>query len=79
MQVVFRINFNRFSVLFRFLLYDCDLYTRNYFKDVLKIVQPNPIQVLDPKASEATVYKKVILPTEDFKNIHTWAFRILLL
>ncbi|XP_025415429.1 EF-hand domain-containing protein 1-like [Sipha flava] len=35
----------------RFLLYDCDAFTRRHYKDILKINQPDPIQVVEPKVS----------------------------
>lgn len=56
-----KFNFN--NSLFRFLLYDCDPFTRSYFKDILQINQPDPIEVLKPKDNSycPTVYKNVII------------------
>lgn len=50
------------SIFFRFLLYDCDKFTRNYFKEMLCIVQPDPIELFKTKDDHSTVDKKVIRP-----------------
>ncbi|KAF0755012.1 EF-hand domain-containing protein 1-like [Aphis craccivora] len=46
----------------RFLLYDCDPFTRDYFKDILQIIQPDSIQMFKPKDNFPTVSKLVIPP-----------------
>lgn len=45
---------------FRFFLYDCDAFTRDYFKQILHIDQPDPIRVLEPKDDFPVARKKVI-------------------
>lgn len=45
---------------FRFLLYDCDPFTRNYFKEIFHIVQPDSVKIFEPKDDYQTVYKKVM-------------------
>lgn len=34
--------------IFSFVLYDCDLFTRNYFKENFQIVQGDPIKIEKP-------------------------------
>lgn len=50
-----------FHKLFRFFLYDCDLYTRNFFIEDLGITQPDPIDVSNLNEKPQTVFTKVIL------------------
>lgn len=51
-------NFDFYSLL-RFMLYDCDPFTRDYYKDMLKIVQPEPIQTINLKKDDLTVARLV--------------------
>lgn len=46
--------------IFRFLLYDCDPFTRNYFKEIFHIVQPDSIKIFESKDDYPAVYKKVM-------------------
>ncbi|XP_026819347.1 EF-hand domain-containing protein 1-like [Rhopalosiphum maidis] len=46
----------------RFMLYDCDPFTRDYYKDILKIVQPEPIQIIDLKNNDLTVTRLQAIP-----------------
>lgn len=54
------LNLNIYSI-FRFLLYDCDPFTRDYYKDILQIIQPDSIEVFNPKDNFPTVSKLVII------------------
>ncbi|CAH1731580.1 unnamed protein product [Aphis gossypii] len=46
----------------RFMLYDCDPFTRDYYKDMLKIIQPEPIQTINLKKDNLTVARLAIPP-----------------
>ncbi|VVC30481.1 Uncharacterised domain DM10,Domain of unknown function DUF1126 [Cinara cedri] len=48
----------------RFILYDCDQFTRDYFKTSLKIVQPDPINVMGSIKNENK--KKIYPPHNGF-------------
>lgn len=41
------------------MLYDCDPFTRDYYKDMLKIIQPEPIQTINLKKDNLTVARLV--------------------
>ncbi|XP_050523184.1 EF-hand domain-containing protein 1-like isoform X2 [Daktulosphaira vitifoliae] len=45
----------------RFLLYDCDTFTRNYYKNTFEIIQPNSIQVEKP-VTQYFITPKMIIP-----------------
>ncbi|XP_050440015.1 EF-hand domain-containing protein 1-like [Adelges cooleyi] len=54
---------NFISVLGRkFLLYDCDQFTRDYFKEMLNINQPGPIEVTEPDSADPANQEKYIPP-----------------
>lgn len=61
------LNFNFNYYLFRFLVYDCDQYTRNYFKEMLGTVQPDAIDILGDYY-KPTVYTKVRLTNGYHRN-----------
>ncbi|XP_050437569.1 EF-hand domain-containing protein 1-like isoform X2 [Adelges cooleyi] len=46
----------------RFMLYDCDPFTRDYYNHKLGIVQPDPIRVVEPKDNHLTHEEKAIPP-----------------
>ncbi|XP_025198331.1 EF-hand domain-containing protein 1-like [Melanaphis sacchari] len=46
----------------RFKLYDCDPFTRDYFRDMLKIVQPEPIQTIKLKNNKLNMTQLAIPP-----------------
>ncbi|CAI6354517.1 unnamed protein product [Macrosiphum euphorbiae] len=46
----------------RFIIYDCDPFTRDYFKDILKIIQPEPIQPIKLNDNNLTVKQMAIPP-----------------
>lgn len=48
------------------MLYDCDAFTRAYFKRTLRVDQPDPIKVSEPKNEALSARKKVIPPYTGF-------------
>lgn len=50
-----------FYSLLRFMLYDCDPFTRDYYIEILNIVQPEPIQTINLKKDNLTVARLVTI------------------
>jgi len=65
-SILVRCKIYCFTFFFRFLLYDCDKFTRNYFKEMLCIVQPDPIELFETKDNHSTVDKKVMKPNNNY-------------
>lgn len=61
------LNFNFNFYLFRFLVYNCDQYTRNYYKEILGTVQPDAIDILGDYY-KPKVYTKVSLSNGYHRN-----------